>query len=115
MGEVGFRRLRVVMCSMPYCSTRRSYRQLSSVELISRPVSVLRRLIDELVKRRENVIGELHFSDGGGSRYGSSDRESSDSLLSKRSVKHSVVAVFFHKAHTASENTAEFNILAEEK
>lgn len=58
------------------CKTKRANKSLASY----------------LIKRREDVVSKLDFSDGGGPTYSKSDSEGDNALLTQRAVKHPVTA-----------------------
>lgn len=49
-------------------------------------------LTSYLIKRREDVVSKLDFSDGGGPCYSKSDSEGDDALLTQWTVKHPITA-----------------------
>ena len=62
-------------------TVRRPNGKLATIELVTRPVAELGCLVDNLIKGRENVVSELHLSDGGSSSRRSSNCKTSDTLL----------------------------------
>lgn len=66
-----------------------------------------------LIKRWENVVGELYFRNRGCPHVCETYTETCDSLLAKRSIEDSVLSETIRKTHRASEDSAEGYVLAE--
>lgn len=77
-------------------------------------VSPLRRLIDNLIKRREDIVCKLYLRHRFETLRGSPDTEAHDTLLGQWGVEHSVAAELGGQVHAASEDAAEGYIFAEE-
>mmetsp|Transcript_102590 Transcript_102590/g.289866 ORF Transcript_102590/g.289866 Transcript_102590/m.289866 type:complete len:220 (+) Transcript_102590:783-1442(+) len=77
-------------------------------------VPVLRNLVHNLVKGREDVVGELHLRDRAVACDREANSETSDRLLRDRRVQHAARSEFFAEAHRRPENSTERNVLTEE-
>jgi hypothetical protein len=110
--EVSFRGLTVVVSAVTYSTAGGSNCELSALKLITGSVSELSGFINDLIESREDIISELHLSDGGCASASSTDREASDTLLRQGSVENSIGSIFLIQSHGASENTTKFDIFA---
>lgn len=113
VAEISLGRLRVVETAVAHSAVGRADRQAADVELVAAAVAVLGCLVDDLVKRREDVVCELNLRDGRVAHSGHSDGEADHSLLGQRRVEHAVRTVLLAKVNRRAEHTAEGNILTE--
>ena len=85
------------------------------VELIAGAVPELGSLVDNLVKGREDVISELHLGDCCCTGSSGTNSETSDTLLGQGSAEDTIGTVLLIKAHCATENSTELDILSEDQ
>lgn len=95
------------------CAVGRSENELAAIKFVTRTISVLGSLVDNLIESRENVISELHLSDGSCAGGCEADSKTTDTLLGERSVENSVSAVFLVETHRAAEDTSKLDVLTE--
>jgi hypothetical protein len=86
----------------------------ATVELTSWSESELGSLVNDLVEGRIDVVAELDLGDGGVADCCDADREADDALFWERGVEDTVNTVFLGETARATEDSSEFDILAEE-
>ena len=75
-----------------------------------------RGLLDELVHRRRNEIGELNFGNGAQSHHGAADGRRDDNAFGERRIEHAVFAIFIEQAGGDFEHAAgQADIFAEDE
>jgi hypothetical protein len=113
VSEVGLRRLRVVVSSVADGTAWRPNSQFSAVKLIARSISIFSRFVHDLIEGWEDVISELHLSNGGRTCSRHANSEASDTLLGEGRVEDAISAVFLIEVHSAAEHASKLDILAE--
>ena len=100
------------MGTVTNCTVGRSDGKGSTVEFVSRSISVFSCLVDDLIKSWENIICKLHFCNWSCSSCCNSDSKSCDTLLREWCVKNSISTVLLIQPHGAPEHSSKLDILA---
>jgi hypothetical protein len=101
---------------MAYTAARHADRQSTTVYAgAPGAVSVLGCFVVDLVKGREDVVGELNFSYRAHALCSCSNSKANQPLLAEGRVEHSVGAKVGSKVHGAAEDSAKLNVLPKHK
>jgi len=103
------------MPAVPDSTTGSADRQPPTVEEPAAAVPHLGGLVDDLVKGREDVVGELHLRDGRGARSSGADPEADDALFGQRGVEDAARAEARGQARGAAEDSPKGDVFAKDQ
>ena len=85
----------------------RPYRQVPDIEQATGAIAVFGRLVDDLVKRRKNVVSELNLSDRHMPLGSQTVSKADNPLFHQRRIEAASTAIFFLQMAGGAENTAK--------
>ena len=103
----------MVVSTMPHSTTGGSDSQATTIKQPSGTVPHLCCLVDDLVKRREDVICKLDLCDRCRSRGSCADAESDNALFGQRSVEDTAATEARGESRGAAEDAAKRDVLSE--
>jgi hypothetical protein len=114
VAEVGLWRLRVVQPAVTDRAAWRANQKATTVKEVAGAIAVLGSLVDDLVKGREDVVGELNLCNAPVAHGGITDGEAGNALLTQRRVEDAVRPELLPQVHAAAEHAAKGHVLAEQ-